>query len=572
MRIPVYDQSTVKPTAQVAPFASGPGVDLSGLSRGLEKVTDNIFSMAVHEKKKADEKALYDFRVKLDDHESLTAFGDGKTPGFLQTRGEAAPKQLDTTLNSFTQGLDKLREAAQNDEQRHAFDLMAEERKRTVERSFRTHASAQFQTAVDASQEALEKSTLRNIANYFNDDARFGQELAVGRQAILEDAANKGQAPEVKKFRLETFTSLAYGQRIDRMASISAVEAQKFLDENKDLMVASDVARYQKELKPLITKQSGMAAALTLASTFNTATTAGDLWTARDKALTEARTQLKGDTEALNIAETQILQMASQREQGIKIMQTEAAAPVYAAMTGAREAGRIPSLNDIPREAWVNLQRTDPDKANDILKGIQTEVRADQERREVKQERNARRELVDEQKAQLRDQRRNFADLWGNPGTLATANLDALVAVGQLSPEQGKNLEERRKSANQDTLFTETREIERIMGAAKVKPKTEQADQIIGYIEQRKAAFKTDNGRAPKTSEVADMAREALYKVDVDWSPIDKPAYKMTLDDIPKDHRAAITAERTRRNLPTSDSDIISTYARGQARKAKGGK
>ena len=199
-------------------------------------------------------------------------------------------------------------------------------------------------------------------------------------------------------------------------------------------------------------------------------------------------------------------------------------------------------------------------------------MRADAERRESRAERNERRSLVDQQKQELVNQRRNFADLWSSPADLAVADINAMVATGGLSPSQGASLEARRAAANQDTLYKETREIERILGAAKIKPKTEKADQVISYIEQRKAAFKADNGRAPKTSEVAEMAREALYEVDVDWSPLDKPAYRMTLDDVPKAHRAAITAERKRRGLSTSEGDIISTYARGQARKAKGGK
>lgn len=572
MRVPVYQESKVQTQGQQSPFASGPGVSSAGIAKGLQQVSSDVLNAAALENKKANEKGLYDYRVKVDDHETTAAFGDGKTPGFLQLRGEEAAKQLESRLTSFNEGLTKLRETAQNDEQRQAFDVMAEERRRTVERQYRSHASAQFQTAVDASQEALEKSTLRNISNYYNDDARFGQELAVGRQAIITDGENKGQDPAVKKFRLDSFTSQAYGQRIERMALVDPTGAQKFLEENEDLMTATDAARYRKELKPLAVKQTGMATALELTAPFKAAVSTGELWAARDKALTEARTRLKSDPDALNIAETQIRQMASESEQGITIMQKEAAAPVYSAMTEAREAGRIPSLRDIPTQAWATLQRTDPDKANDILKGIQGEVRADAERRESKAERGERRSLVEEQRKQLRDQKRNFADLWGDPNALQVADINGLVAMGSLSPEQGKGLEDRRTAAGKDTLFSETQEIKRILVSAKVKEKTEQYDQAVSYIEQRKVAFKADNGRAPKSSEVADMAREALYKIDADWSPLDKPAYKMTLDDVPKDHRAAITAERARRKLSTSENDIISTYARSQARKAKGGK
>ena len=562
---------TAKPADLSTPVVPALGADAfgAGLGEGLQRATSAVAQMVKEGKEKADTAATIGAIGDVYEWKRQNLYDPEK--GALFKKGAGAfnvDRQVDEDYKKF---VSEKEQNLANEAQKTAFRRFAFSQGESITHETASHVSREL----DAYAKQRTEGALKNAFDLIGTnptEANLQQVLPTIKGFIVADAAANKEPAELTDYRLKSAESQAHSLIVERLSVENPLKAKEYFEANANKILPTEATKIERTIKPLVTKQAGMGAALELASSFNSVASTGDLWTARDKALTEARAKLKADPDALNIAETQIRQMASEREQGIKIMQNEAAAPVYAAMTKARQAQRIPSLRDIPAEAWATLERTDPDKANDILKGIQTEVRVDQERREVKQERNARRELVDEQKAQLRDQRRNFADLWGNPRTLATANIDALVAVGQLSPEQGKNLEERRKSANQDTLFTETREIERIMGAAKVKPKTEQADQIIGYIEQRKAAFKTDNGRAPKTSEVADMAREALYKVDVDWSPIDKPAYKMTLDDIPKDHRAAITAERTRRNLPTSDSDIISTYARGQARKAKGGK
>lgn len=563
LQVPRYENPTVSIAPVSTPQATPLGADAfgAGLAKGLNQVAQDAFSVAKEEAQKANQKALYDFRVGLDDDETKVSFGDDETEGFLSLRGEDTTKHLDAYLEDFRGKVAERKKTAVNDEQRMAFDVMTAEREKRIEAQFRRHANTEFQTSVDASQKALEESAIRNIGNYYNDDVRFAQELAVLRQTIIEDAESKGQGAEVKKFRLDTMTSKAFSERIERMMLESPLKAKEFLDENKDLMTSDDVARYEKAMKPLVTKQAGMDTALELGATLGK----------RDltDVLAEARQRLKGDPEALNIAETQIKQMETERRDAIVQVQKKAAEPVYTAMAEARKAGRIPSLRDIPPGDWNQLVKTDPDKANDILKGIQTEVRVDEERRTAKVERAERRALIEEEKRRKSDQRRNFAELWGDPAALSRANVLGLVASDALSPEQGKVLEDRRTKQNQDTILSETQTINSILGAAKIKPKSEKYDKVIEYVEHRKALFQADEKRQPKSSEIAAFTREALYESDVEWTPFDKPAYKMAIDDVPKSYRTAIAAERRKRGLPITDDAVISTYVRAQQRKER---
>lgn len=230
MRVPVYNQSEVQTVGQPSPVASGGGVTGEGLAKGLQQTSGALWEMAAQEKKKADEKALFDARVKMDDLESSVSFGDDETEGFLSLRGQDAHDRVDAYLDDFKEKLNQIRDAAANDDQRNAIDVLARDRERTVERNFRGHAAAQFQVAVDQSNQALIESSLRNIGNYYNDERRFGQELAFIRGAIQEDTTNKGQTPELALVRLQQATDAAYEARVRRMAINSPVQAKEFLD------------------------------------------------------------------------------------------------------------------------------------------------------------------------------------------------------------------------------------------------------------------------------------------------------------------------------------------------------
>jgi len=230
MRVPVYNQSQVQPTSGQIPMGSTPAPVPTEAAKGLQQMGGALFDVAAQNYKQANEKALFDARVQMDNLESASTFGDNETEGFMTLRGQDASDRVDAYLDDFKEKMSKVQAGAVNDDQKRAIDQLAQERMRTVERTYRSHAAAQFQVAVDQSNQALIESSLKNIGNYYNDERRFGQELAFIRGAIQEDAANKGQEPSLILARLQNATDQAYETRVRRMAVNSPMQAKEFLD------------------------------------------------------------------------------------------------------------------------------------------------------------------------------------------------------------------------------------------------------------------------------------------------------------------------------------------------------
>lgn len=139
-----------------------------------------------------------------------------------------------------------------------------------------------------------------------------------------------------------------------------------------------------------------------------------------------------------------------------------------------------------------------------------------------------------------------------------------------MTPEQSKLLETRKANMNKDTLNSEITEINTVLGAAKIKEKTEAYDRAIEYISQRKAAYKADpknNKNDPPASEVKLFAREAITKSVTGWfdGVSDKPAYKMKISDVPESEQVKIREALKKKGRAITDNEIISLYIKKSA-------
>lgn len=357
-----------------------------------------------------------------------------------------------------------------------------------------------------------------------------------------------GVDSEYSKNLRAKYLSAAHEARVDHLAITDPLAARNYLDGVIDKVNPKAAEARYKMLKPLETKQAGMSTALELSAPFSDANDPVELDNYVGAALEQARTRLKNNPDALNIAEVQINQMAGARERSINIARAGAVKPINRTMVEVRATGRIPSLSDFKDSDWAALVRTDPDKADDILRSIQNESRMAEDRRQSKidraeskrdrQEMRQERETLRAERQKIESiQETNFSSLWGNPRALAEADIDSMVAMGTLTPLDGGKLEARRKSYDPDHILAEAADVNKVMKAAKIQPGSDQEREIKRYVADRITLSK----EKPTSAQVTEFAREALYDVDVTvWDRRNKPAYKMTIADVPKKEQSAI--------------------------------
>lgn len=569
MRVARYDSPTVQNAPVAVPQASplGPEAFGVGIARGANAVADVAWDVVQQEQRKANQKALYDFRTGIDNDENTVAFGDDENEGFLSLRGEDAGKHLDVYIDDFKNKLNERLATAANDEQRQAFDVMGKERLARIEGQFRRHANVEFQSSVDASQKALEESTLRNIGNYYNDDIRFGQELAVLRQTIIDDADNKGQAAEVKKYRLDTMTSKAYTERLDRLMLASPSDAKQFLDDNKDLMTSDDVARYERAIKPLVSSQEGLTAATEI---FSASPDAGI-----DVLMKQMRERFKDKPDSLKHGEVELKSMVAERKAAHDQEVKAAEDTVYGYLAKVQLAGGIPKRSDVPADAWAQLAKVAPEKINQIT---------DEMRRETEHQTDRARQEQDRQDAKVTTERlTTWSMLKLNPDLLKRTNLDSLLVGGKLAKNQYQDLvtdqlqlKNDRTGAKAETVLSNKQAVDGILLGAgiKEKDKPEQYMKFYEALNGRLKNFRAETGNEPKQDDIIKASRGLLTEVNQDgflWNPT-RRAFDVDQSKVvvPKEDREAITLALKKNGRPVSDEAIRQIYLEKTIR--KGGK
>jgi hypothetical protein len=565
-RVPRYEQQTINNAPVAIPQATALGADAfgAGVGKGIQQVANVALDYGVEQKRKEDQKALYDFRVSIDNEESKNAYGDDESEGFLALRGDAATKHVDAYIGDFKKKIDERIASATTDEQRQAFELMGRERIARHEGQLRRHASTEFNASLDASQKALEESTLRNIGNYYNDDIRFGQELSVLRQTIIDDSDNKDQGVKVKKFRLETMTSKAYSERIDRLMQVTPIAAKQFLEDNKDLMTSDDVAKYEKAVKPLVSAQEGLDAAKEI---FATAPDSGV-----DVLMTQMRDKFKSNPDALKHGEQWLKAMVTERkvaqEEEVKAVEGE----VYGYIAKVQLAGRVPKKSDVPADVWARLAKVSPEKINQITDEMRRESehqvdrgRAEQDRKDAKYDR--------EEGKVTTERLTTWSMLKLNPDLLTKTNLDSLLVGGKLAKNQYQDLvtdqlaiKNDKSGQKAETIISNAAAVDVVLQSAGVskEKKPEQYMKFHEALNNRLKTFKAESGNSPKQDDIVRLSRGLLSEVNQDGFLWDskKRVYDadMTKVVVPKADRDAITKALKGRGRPVTEDTVKQLY------------
>lgn len=563
IRVPRYEP-TVETNNLPTPRAKGFSAEEmgAGLGQGLQKAANAAGDYYAEEKAKADRTATLAARTKLNQVENDLLYHP--ETGALFQRGKNAFGAVEPTLKSYDDKVAEIEQALSTEEQRTAFRQIAQSRRVDVDTQIQRHIGKAIQEYGDETNSAALSSTRDNISTHFDDPARVSKEMQFGEEILWADAESKGIPPESLKVARQAWRSGVHSTVIDRMSEADPIKASEYLKTNRDDMLPAEAQKREHALRPLIAKQEGMNTALELASSFATATDTVSIVKARNEALTQAQKRHKGNPDALNIAETQIKQMASDRDLEVKAERDAAAKPVYERIAKIQLSGRSAKLSDIPPDEWAALVRVNPEEAGKIQDSIRRELQSEDDRRERKSERAERKS----EKESL-NQLMKWAALNGDPDSLLKANLDKMVVEGEIGRKHYGLLSAKQSELRSDpdkgmAIRTENQVVEDILKGAKVKPGSDQHAAAWDYIERRKRAFSSESNRQPTRKELDEIARESLYKVDVAGAMFDKPAYQVTLKEIPKGDRSKITDALNRRGRPYTADEVIRLYVRKQ--------
>jgi hypothetical protein len=586
VQVPQYDRQ-VQTQALQTPRAQAPGADASGagLATGISNASRIVQQIAKKETDDQDASRINKAQADYEGWKNHTLHDD--KVGLLRTVGEDAVNPADgKTLEqrgeeSRTKYLSEATAGLATERQRTIFKQYVEKDAPSFLLSINNHEYKQGQvvklTNAKAATDTLNGTVQQMAASPVFDSRLFNEQIGKLMDKVNVQAAFEGfgvDSDYTKNLRAAAVSD-ANATRINYLAGVNAVQAQGYFDAISDKLNPTASQKISNMLKPLATKQVGMGTALELGGRLNAITDPLELDKAVDGILSEAQERLKGDPDALNIAETQIYQMAGKREKGILIARREVEAPISRAMANARKEGRIPSLDDFDPTEWSKLVSLNPDKADDILRSIQAEARMDRDRKDAKIDRaearadrkgfKAEREKIKAaEKERKRTQDTNFSTMWGNPRVLAEADIPGMVGMGDLTPEDGAKLETRLKAYDPAHILAEAKGVGTVIKAAGIKPESEEDMMVKRYVADRIMNSK----ERPTPEQVTAFTREAVYDVDVTvWNRSNKPAYKMTLADVPKGDQTKIKEALQRKGRRATDGEIISTYVARQAAK-----
>jgi hypothetical protein len=536
--VPRYEP-TERTSALQTPRAQGVGADAfgGGLARGVGQAAGDYMGYLRQEKEKADRVAAIESRTALDQVEVDLLYDPNK--GALAARGKDAFALPEPVLQKYGERTAEIERNLTTPEQKETFRLLAQQRRVEMDKQLQRHVSGEMKIYAQETVKSSLASTLNNIATHYQDPARLEQERKFGLAVLMTDADNQGLPPASVKLKAQTWESMVHSAVIDKIAIDSPLRAKDYLEANRENMLPGEVTKIEASLKPLAEAQEAQAAADEIFY--------GAPDESIDNLVKTARERFVGNPDVGKAAENQIRSLYTTRKEAERQAVTDAEDTVYGAIAKVKQGGGVPTKADVPQAAWNRLAQVSPDSVLKIMDYLSVK------------------KTTEETPGQLQ----NWANLVSDPQSLMAANLDEIYAKGLLADARYMDLVRKKKEIKDDpdkdvALRTELQTVDQVLKGASLKKGTEKYTQAMDYIEGRKRAFQMSSGRGPTRKELEDITREALYvSGGDDWKPFnEKPAYQMTIEDVPSAEREGIRKALSDRGYPSDDAWVISSYVR----------
>lgn len=521
--VPRYDESQIDPARRPTPRAQGLGAEAfgAGLAHGLAVSGRVMADEARRQVVRANTAKVYESRNAMNAQELDRLYGDSSKPGFgvLKKRGLAAAQDEQAVLGGFKQWGDEYEKTLANDDQKMAFRAMMNDRLASMQENLIKHSRKEMDWHQGEVLKATQQSSLDRIGTFYGDPKEVEKEIEVMKLAGSNrlDQEGVGTDPESATIRanyLKGIESKARGLVVEKyLESDDFPAAKKYLEDHRDTFHADDLAKLEHAVG--------------------------------QEEIAFQKQQEKIQKQKADDAETAVLHAIAQVELN----------------------GGIARLRDIPKDQFNVLMQLNPKRADDILDELRREREHQENLAEAKADRAERRADRRERQAERETsaQNMNWSNLVLDPASLKAANLDKMYLKGAISKQHYADLTRKKSELlnnpeREKHIRTRSAAMEDILGAAGIKQKTENHVKAVEYIESRLSGI--DN---PSYEDVQRVTREAVYKVPRDWAK-DKPAYQMTIDDVPGKERKAIVQAFKQKGMVATDQDILDLFIRKQSK------
>lgn len=213
------------------------------------QASDQLFDMAKAAKNRADAVALMEAQRKLDKWENDNIYDP--SAGALSRRGKEAIGLPDKYDKEWETGASEVWDSLANDEQRSAFEKMADSRRQTVKRTLMQHERSQLDSYAKEQSEAAVQSSLNRAVQYSAYPEIVDSAISQAQGVIRMNGKMNGLPDEaIKNQELEVESKARMGV-LNVLADQSPATAAKYFETFQSRMTADDLVRAQSLMRPV---------------------------------------------------------------------------------------------------------------------------------------------------------------------------------------------------------------------------------------------------------------------------------------------------------------------------------
>lgn len=239
-RVEIQPLPNARSDANITPEAYG-----AGIGRGLQSVASAVTDYAKQEQQKQDTAALMSAERKLQEWQNQALFAP-ETGAFAQ-RGQNAFGLPDRLLPDWDKQVGEV-ETGLTDRQRQVFRERAGNMRVSMQRDLMRHVGSEAEKFQSQETAALVATRLDTALLYWQDGARFDQEMREAQQVFL--AGNPGLPPAAASVGLREIESKARTGVISKMLQTDPLGAQRYYDTYRDTLSEADRVATERVLTP----------------------------------------------------------------------------------------------------------------------------------------------------------------------------------------------------------------------------------------------------------------------------------------------------------------------------------
>ncbi|MCO7513712.1 hypothetical protein NJF44_01340 [Pseudomonas guariconensis] len=207
-------------------------VDNSALQQGLQDIGNVAVDIAVKQREEADTTAVVGADTSLSKWTNDTLFN--QQTGVYSRKGKNALDVTNTTLDAYDQQVQATLESLTNDAQRKRFQVIAAQRRESLNSKLNQYEYGQIQQYQNDTDEAALSTAVDTATLNFADPNEIGRQRQKAMAIVQSQAERNGWSPEQLQQAQTQISSRILSGAITRMAETNPGQAKQYYEASKD--------------------------------------------------------------------------------------------------------------------------------------------------------------------------------------------------------------------------------------------------------------------------------------------------------------------------------------------------